>query len=78
MLLNLYAVYDKVAEEAGPMFGSVNDGVAVRQTLSLLAEMPRRDDYQLYRIGQYNTNTMSVFVDPKPMEVVLPGDKLGE
>ena len=71
--MGLYTVYDRVAEEAGPCFLAVNDGVAVRNFRQLLASssVVAEDEYVLYKIGSYDSKTMIVkAVDP--VRVMVP------
>lgn len=52
----LYTIYDLVAEEAGPVFEAVNDGVAMRNFRNLLKEIPayQHGDYRIYRLGSFD------------------------
>ncbi|QXP44175.1 MAG: nonstructural protein [Arizlama microvirus] len=56
MRVNIYCIYDKVAESAGPLFQAVNDGVAIRQAVRTLSQVPKslREEYDLRRIGEYD------------------------
>lgn len=47
MFKKVFTIYDKVAEEAGPLFTAINDGVAIRQTCMLLKDSICPEDYQL-------------------------------
>lgn len=60
MIMYLYTVYDKVAEEAGPVFQAINDGIAMRQFKSLGIPEALEKDYTLHRIGQYDSKNMEV------------------
>lgn len=62
--MNIYVVYDKVAQESGPIFESKNDGTAIRSFRRLLAEVPKElhEEYQLLCIG-------SVFRDKNEISV---------
>lgn len=60
MVLNIYTVYDKVAEEAGPLFQAVNDGIALRNYRNMQIPESLKNDYSLYRIGTYDTVTMEI------------------
>lgn len=62
MNYQLYAIYDKVAEQYGSPFVSLNDAVAVR---SFNAECKRNmlaepTDFELYCIGLYDTSLGSI------------------
>lgn len=62
----VYVIYDKVAEESGPMFEAVNNGVALRQACNVLKPLPPSliYDYQLVKIGEYDTKEMQIYVIP--------------
>lgn len=62
----VYVIYDKVAEESGPMFEAVNDGIALRQACNVLKPLPNTlvEDYQLVKIGEYDTKDMQIYVMP--------------
>lgn len=66
----VYVIYDKVAEESGPMFEAVNDGIALRQACNVLKPLPNTlvEDYQLVKIGEYDTKDMQIYVIP-PEEI---------
>ena len=69
----LYAVYDRVAEEAGPCFPAVNDGVAVRnyRALPQSSQVVAEEEYMLYRLGTYDSKTMKV-IGEDPVRVIVP------
>lgn len=52
----IYTVFDKVAEEYGPLFEAKNNGVALRQFKRLLdtVVVENRDDYVLYSCGTFD------------------------
>jgi hypothetical protein len=53
----MYTMYDRVAEEYGPPWTARNDAVAVRQFMSGMKENPFTDDFWLYCIGSYDSNS---------------------
>lgn len=69
MIQKLYTVFDKVAEEAGPVFTAVNDGVAIRSYVKILNQAADPNDYQLLHIGEYNTKSAAV-APGSPVRVV--------
>lgn len=71
--MGLYAVYDRVAEEAGPCFLAVNDGVAVRNFRQLMTQVSvvSEDEYWLYRVGSYESKTMAVKAED-PVRIMVP------
>lgn len=71
--MGLYTVYDRVAEEAGPCFLAVNDGVAVRAYRNLVKQegVVSEDEYILYRVGSYESKSMEVKGED-PVRVIVP------
>lgn len=71
MLHNVYVVYDKVAEEAGPPFVAVNDGVARRKYAEIMRDCPDslRGDYELQMIGYYDSKEPSITPE---LQYVIP------
>lgn len=68
----LYTVYDRVAEEAGPCFLAVNDGVAVRQYRRLVEEsqVVTQEEYQLFRVGSYDSKSMEIHAED-PVRILV-------
>ena len=67
MIYNLYAIYDKDANEYGPLFNAKNALIASRYVVEMIKEVKNVDPYALYRMGEYDTekcitNTDVVFV----------------
>lgn len=53
--VKLYTIKDLVPGECGPVFSAVNDGVAIRQTCSLLHDVVDPFDYLLVCVGTFDT-----------------------
>lgn len=71
MLIQLYTIYDRIAEDAGPIFCAKNDGVANRQYQHLLNEYQTDPlHFKLHRLGSFNTSTMIITSLDTPVEVV--------
>lgn len=51
--VNIYTIQDCVAEEFGPPFTAVNEGVARRQYEHLMKDVSDRRDYRLCLIGTF-------------------------
>lgn len=73
--MNMYSVYDRVAEKFMGMFESINDGTATRAFCAAcktgqMAQEP--EDYVLYKIGQFDedegffVNAQKKISDGKP------------
>lgn len=60
MKYGLYTVKDIVAQDAGPVFCAVNDGVAIRQFKVLVKDSGAPDDYELYSLGAYDSETLEL------------------
>lgn len=71
MKTNLYVIFDKVAEESGPVFNAVNDGVAMRSFRNMAKDMDAqaRAEYQLFRIGAFDTMSLDMEVESEPVEI---------
>ena len=58
MVYNIYSIYDSVAEEYGPIFNAKSDAVAKRAVTGILNSGEiRSNDYDLYCLGSYDTDT---------------------
>lgn len=56
----LYSVYDKTADEYGPVFQAVNDGVAKREYNRLGIPESLKKEYSLHKIGYFDSKTGDV------------------
>lgn len=70
MKVNLYVLFDVVAQESSHVQQLKNDGIALRWYQDALKKTPRSDDIVLYRIGKYDTETMAGIIFDHPDEVV--------
>lgn len=79
MQMRLYSVFDKVAEESGPIFTAINDGTAVRQFRNLSRDIPPYDKeaYVLYYLGSFDTAKMAIMAEEKPSEVLTGAQVFG-
>lgn len=60
MKYNIYAVWDAVAEGSMTTFASKTDGMAVRENMPTLARMRPLKDLTLYKIAEYDDETLIV------------------
>jgi len=76
----LFVVYDRIAEESGPVFEAVNTGVAIRNYRAILSRANNYpEEYQLLQVGTYDhtINQGVIFEKPECVCWGLPeGDKL--
>ena len=69
----VYCIFDKVANEGGPLFQAKNDAVALRQFQMMregLHKEVRPDDFKLFRLGFYDSDTLSLHGQPE-VEIFL-------
>lgn len=74
MVFGLYVMYDRVAQEAGPVWMAKNDGVAGRQFVQMLSkEGVRAEEFDLLEVGKYTTDPVSVegINPPRSVEISL-------
>lgn len=73
--MRLYVIFDRVAEEAGPIFEAKNDAVAQRQLRALFVQdrVSRPDEYWLFCVGAQDKRTMEleVFSPAERVDVAL-------
>lgn len=63
--MNLYVIYDKVAEESGPVFEAKNDAVAARKMRDFAKSNPiDPSEYKLLYVG--NINHSLCHINPEP------------
>lgn len=73
---SLYSVYDTMAEEFGPVFMARNDQVAKRAVINMMVKSEASaNEFQLYKVGVFNTTTGSVMADKKEVDFT---DALGK
>lgn len=71
----LYTVYDRVAEEGGPVFQSKNEGTAIRAYKQLLQGSPApAHEYSLVCLGEYENDPAKIVAYDTPYTVQLPVD----
>ena len=63
MIYNLYSIYDKDAQEYGPLFNAKNAVIASRYVEQMLNEVKNVDPYSLYFMGEYDTEKGIISTD---------------
>lgn len=71
MNMFLYVIYDKVAQESGPVFSAKNDGVAMRSYVQTIKQADP-SEYSLLKVATYNTEPVSVEGINPPQDIVVP------
>lgn len=71
MNYNLYVIYDKIAEQYGTPFPSLNHATATRQfnAQTNANAMAEPTDFELYCVGSYDTSSAQIVVSDKPVFV---------
>lgn len=74
MLYNLYTIYDRTAQQAGPVFCAINDGIAVRSARHTLSDVAwyDLDAYGLYKVGTFDTEKMTIDALESPDQIIIP------
>ena len=75
--IGLYSVKDAVAEEFGPVFMAVNDGVALRSFRKLIHDVPEPQEYELYSVGAFKPESGRIITlggEPRKVELLLSPD----
>lgn len=73
MKSGIYAIYDRVAEECGPVWAAKSDAVAVRNCRNVLKDS-RADEFMLYCLGSFDSEAIVVVGLEKARQVVLSND----
>lgn len=75
--MNLYALFDPLAKESGPLWQAKNDQVAIRQAKSLLADMKLKvSDFELLCFGEYYADeNPHVIVYEEVRKVEVPNEQ---
>ena len=72
MKINLYVIYDRVAEISSPIFSAQTEGVALRRVAHLLNEPTTQpEDYGLLHLGTYDDQSVQLEKFIKPVSVDL-------
>lgn len=53
MKLQVYSVFDKVAEVFNKPFTDINDATAIRAFSESIKDNPHKNDYELFYLGEY-------------------------
>lgn len=69
-MTQLYVVYDRTAEEAGPIFQAKNDAVASRAFQQLVNQQEYPEDFRLMHVGEFSSEALTGEFFMKPREVV--------
>jgi hypothetical protein len=68
----MMSIYDTVAEVFNKPFASINNADAIRAFTQSLDDNPNKNDYALYRIGEFDDNE-GVFIPEKNPSKIYTG-----
>lgn len=69
MKLNVYSIYDNVAEVFNKPFTDINDGTATRAFTNSVSKEINKDDFVLYRLGSFADNNGSLVSEVNPVKI---------
>ena len=69
MFLNLYTIYDTVAEVFNKPFADINDASAIRSFSESVKDQAHKNDYVLYHIGGFDDNSGQITADKAPLKL---------
>ena len=74
-VMRVYMIWDRLAEEAGPVFESVNNLTALRGYHKMLSRQgDKPDEYKLLWIGEIDHKSCKAVILDEPVEVVRGGE----
>lgn len=62
MVMYVYTIFDKVANECGPIIEAKNDAVALRQYRQVTKDINSPGEFALYRIGSMDHDQVKLVV----------------
>lgn len=65
MLKRVYVVYDKLADEYSDPICIKNDKLANRFFVAELKKVTNKDDYIIYNVGEYDSDSANFYLDDK-------------
>lgn len=76
MITQLYVIYDRIAQECGPIFEAKNDGVAFRMYRDLIQSKEKdpnftQEEYICYRISSFDRETMVLTPEREPTLLMI-------
>ena len=73
--MKLYVIYDRAAEECGPVMDCKNDAIAIRAfKQALKSSVGGNDEYWMYCVGELNNQTMDMEIKKYRVEIDMRGD----
>lgn len=74
MLMFLYAIYDKLAQECGPVFEAKNDLTAARGFFQSIPPVAKASEFSLLCVGSFSHDPVKITGFEIPREVDLPSN----
>lgn len=69
MKLNIYSIYDVVAQVFNKPFTDINDGTAVRSFVQSVNDQPHKNDYVLYKLGSLTDHNGVIEPSDVPIKI---------
>lgn len=63
MRRKLYVIYDRAAEESGPIYEAKNDAIALRNFSQVVDGKPFSEDQELLCVGEIDHETHEIIVE---------------
>lgn len=70
MKLRVYSIYDSVAQVFNRPFTEINDGTAIRSFNQNAASQPHKNDYTLFRLGEFVDHSGMLIPEKAPVKVI--------
>jgi len=74
MTLNLYSIFDTVAQVFNKPFSDINNATAIRAFSSSIINEPHKDDYALYHLGSYDDSNGKLITNDNPIRILTGFD----
>lgn len=74
--MKLFSVFDRKAQEFGPLFEAKNEDVAIRQFKNMLSSerMLSPEDYDLYSFGEFDREKGHILLEAEDNFIVFAGE----
>lgn len=71
MLMFIYTIYDKIAQESGPIFESKNDLTAARAFHGTIPPTTNKSEFSLLCVGSVSHEPVKIIAFETPREIVV-------
>ncbi|AXL14467.1 nonstructural protein [Microviridae sp.] len=78
MKLNIYSIFDTVAEVFNKPFTDINNATAIRSFTQSVLDQPHKNDYVLYNMGEFDDNSGHIQPNKTPTKILSGFDVKNE